>query len=63
MDASRIKRLRQHLGLTQEDFAIRLGLATRGAVCHLERGTKEAKGPLRELLHLLEETQGLRLNK
>jgi DNA-binding transcriptional regulator YiaG len=55
MNAQRIKSLRRRLGLTQGAFALRLGLASRSAVCHLERGSKQAKGPLRELLKVLEE--------
>ncbi len=55
MNAKQIKSLRLSLGQSQQDFAFRLGLSSRSAVCHLERGSKEAKGPLLELLKLLAE--------
>jgi transcriptional regulator with XRE-family HTH domain len=63
MNAEHIKKLRLRLGLTQEEFAIRLGLQTRSAICHLERGSKVAKGSLLELLKIMEQTIGNRENQ
>lgn len=53
MKPEEIKALRESLGMTQQEFAKALGLATRSAACHLERGSKEPKGPLLVLLELL----------
>lgn len=55
MTPEQIKSLRESLGLTQQEFARHIGLATRSAVCHLERGSKQPKGPLLALLRLLDE--------
>jgi transcriptional regulator with XRE-family HTH domain len=45
-----IKAIREQLRMTQEEFAEKLGLSSRGAVSALERGHRQAKGPL--LAHL-----------
>jgi transcriptional regulator with XRE-family HTH domain len=39
--------------MTQEEFAARVGLKTRGAVSKLETGAKQAKGPLLAALRML----------
>lgn len=56
MKPEQIKQLRTKLGLTQEDFAIRIGLDTRASVSRLESGVRKPKGPLLELLRLMENT-------
>jgi len=45
--------LRGQMQMSQQEFAVRLGLKTRGAVCQLERGTRKPSGPLLALLNLL----------
>jgi DNA-binding transcriptional regulator YiaG len=55
MKPNQIRALREALKMTQEEFAARLGLQTRGAVSKLESGAKEPKGPLLALLRLLAE--------
>jgi DNA-binding transcriptional regulator YiaG len=44
-----IRTTRTRLGLTQREFGRRLG-CSESRVCHLERGTATATGPLRRLL-------------
>ncbi len=53
MNPRDIRSLRERLQMTQEEFAAKLGLKTRGAVSKLENGAKEPKGPLLVLLQLL----------
>ncbi len=48
-----IRELRESLGMTQQEFAAKVGLKTRGAVSKIESGTKEAKGALLAALRLL----------
>lgn len=55
MTGKQIKKLREALGETQQAFADRLGLQTRGAVSAMERGHPghEPSGPTLKLLELL----------
>ena len=46
--------------MTQEEFARRLGLATRGAVSRLETGSRQPTGPLLAFLRHLAECAGQR---
>jgi DNA-binding transcriptional regulator YiaG len=55
MNPREIRALRERLGMTQQQFAFRLGLATRGAVTRLENGTRKPTGPVAELLRLLDQ--------
>jgi transcriptional regulator with XRE-family HTH domain len=58
MRPEQIRALRERLKMTQEEFARRLGLETRGAVSRLESGSRAPTGPLLAfLLHLAEETE------
>jgi DNA-binding transcriptional regulator YiaG len=50
----RIKALRGRLRMTQDEFARKLGLATRGAVSRLEGGSRTPTGPLLHLLLVIE---------
>jgi DNA-binding transcriptional regulator YiaG len=63
MSPQTIKGLRQSLGLTQQQFAERLGLATKGAVSLLESGDREPTGPLVKLLEMLAADAGKKLPK
>lgn len=53
MDATEIRALRDSFQDTQAEFARRLGLDHRAAVCRLESGDRQARGPLLVLLRLL----------
>lgn len=53
MTPKQIAQLRADLGDTQQEFARRLGLQTRGAVAHLEDGRRRPTGPLLALLRVL----------
>jgi DNA-binding transcriptional regulator YiaG len=55
MSPEQIRQLRERLKMTQEEFARRLGLETRGAVSRLESGSRQPTGPLLALLLLLSE--------
>lgn len=57
MTPAQIRRLREKLGETQQEFAERLGLKTRGAVSAMERGSDKhiPTGPTLKLLELLYE--------
>ena len=54
MMPTEIRALRERLQLTQQAFAERLGLRTRGAVCRLEKGSRTPNGPLLLLLQMLQ---------
>jgi DNA-binding transcriptional regulator YiaG len=55
--AERVKRRRAELGLTQTEFAERLGVKLR-AVQYWEAGTKTPSPPVLKLLDLLKPTKG-----
>lgn len=55
MTPEQIRELRETLRMTQEEFARRLGLQTRGAISHLESGRKVPVGPTLAALNLLAE--------
>lgn len=59
MTPQQIRSLRERLKMTQEEFALRLGLKTRGAVSSLESGRWPPKGPLLRLLEELSEKAGV----
>ena len=52
--AQRIRELRKKLGLTQTEFAKRLGYSHYIPVSDLERGEQRPSGPVQKLLHMLE---------
>ncbi len=52
ISASAIKKLRKKLGLTQAEFAFRLGL-TRAAIFQWEKGETRPTGSSRILMHLM----------
>ncbi len=54
----RVKIIRSHMGLTQDEFARRIGMQTRSAVCQLEKGHREPKGALLLLLIEMEKNLG-----
>ena len=53
MKSGKIKKVRLALGLTQKEFAARIGMQTSGAVCLLEKGRRTPTGPVLLLLHHL----------
>jgi transcriptional regulator with XRE-family HTH domain len=53
MKPDQIRRLRERLGLTQAQFAERIGLQHKASVSRLESGTRTAKGPLLAALQML----------
>lgn len=53
MTPSRILALREHLQMTQEEFARQLGLSHRSSVCLLEQGTRDPTGPVLRILEML----------
>lgn len=53
MKPEQIRKLREHLGMTQVEFAQRLGIVNKASVSHLESGNRKPKGPLLELLKML----------
>jgi DNA-binding transcriptional regulator YiaG len=53
-----IKALRESLGMTQDDLARYLGLATKGAVSRMESGGRAPTGPVLRLLLILRQTGG-----
>lgn len=55
MDPKKIRALRDHLQMTQAEFAQRLGLGTKGAVSHWESGRKSPTGTALGALKLLAE--------
>ncbi len=63
MTPDEIRTLRDALQMTQQEFAARLGLKTRGAVSKLEGGSMEPKGPLLQLLRLLSEQQAAKFRR
>ncbi len=48
-----VKAIRQHLGLTQMEFACRYGLSL-GSVRNWEQGCRQPEGPARILLRVIE---------
>ncbi len=40
MTPAEIRSIREEMGLTQQEFAERLGLKTRGAIAHVEDGRR-----------------------
>ena len=50
----RIRELRERLGLTQAQFAERLGYSSYVMISYLERGEREPSGPVQKLLDVLE---------
>lgn len=53
MSATEIKSIRKSLGLTQVEFAARLGV-NQAAVCHWEKGIRRPSGPAAMLIKMLE---------
>ena len=62
MKSGKIKKVRLALGLTQKEFAARIGMQTSGAVCLLEKGRRTPPGPVLLLLHDLHR-QSMKENK
>jgi DNA-binding transcriptional regulator YiaG len=58
MKGIEIRQLRESLGMTQDDLARYLGLATKGAVSHMENERKSPTGPVLRLLEILRQTGG-----
>ena len=54
MTPERIRRIRERLQLTQQEFASRLGFTARFYVSHLEAGRKQPTPTLAVLLRLVE---------
>ena len=54
MDKERIKAIRLHLGLTQQEFAELLHLTHKSSISLLESGLRNPRGPLLFLLRNLE---------
>src|SRR5215831_1949071 len=57
-EASRLRRLRDNLGLTQREFAVEIHVA-HGAVAAWESGKQSMPGPVLKLLELYEEELGI----
>jgi len=53
VSVSEIRELRKRLGLTQEEFAERLGLRHKSSVCRLEGGRDRIAGPKLVVLEAL----------
>src|SRR5687767_1266271 len=57
-DASRLRRLRDLMGLTQREFALEIRVA-HGAIASWESGKQALPGPVLKLLELYEEELGI----
>ncbi|MDQ3234333.1 MAG: helix-turn-helix transcriptional regulator [Pseudobdellovibrionaceae bacterium] len=54
MKPSEIKNIRERLNLTQEEFALSIGLASKNVISNLETGFRNPSGIVVRLLRLLE---------
>lgn len=58
MPPADVRALRLSLGMTQDEMADYLGLRDKSQVAHLESGRTPARGPVRRLLWILQQTGG-----